>query len=232
MKTVLVVDDEPRIAQLARDYLEHAGFTVLLAGDGKSGLQAVRTRQPDLVVLDLGLPELDGLEVTRAIRETSNLPIVMLTARDDELDRVLGLELGADDYITKPFSPRELVARVRAVLRRTERAATDPGDRVVVGDLALDASRLRTSVAGRSVELTPTEFSILLTMARQPGRIFTRSQLLDAVRGVAFESYERAIDAHVKNIRRKLEPEPHQPRYVLTVYGMGYRVAEPEEPAP
>jgi DNA-binding response OmpR family regulator len=183
-------------------------------------------------VLDLGLPELDGLEVTRAIRETSNLPIVMLTARDDELDRILGLELGADDYITKPFSPRELVARVRAVLRRTERAAADPGDRVVVGDLALDASRLRTTVAGRSVELTPTEFSILLTMARQPGRIFTRSQLLDAVRGVAFESYERAIDAHVKNIRRKLEPEPHQPRYVLTVYGMGYRIAEPEEPAP
>jgi DNA-binding response OmpR family regulator len=230
MKTVLVVDDEPRIAQLARDYLEHAGFAVLLAGDGKSGLQAVRTRQPDLVVLDLGLPELDGLEVTRAIRETSNLPIVMLTARDDELDRILGLELGADDYITKPFSPRELVARVRAVLRRTERAAADPGDRVVVGDLALDASRLRTSVAGRTVDLTPTEFSILLTMARQPGRIFTRSQLLDAVRGVAFESYERAIDAHVKNIRRKLEPEPHQPRYVLTVYGMGYRVAEPDEP--
>ncbi|HKB27905.1 MAG TPA: response regulator transcription factor [Candidatus Limnocylindrales bacterium] len=231
MKTVLVVDDEPRIAQLARDYLEHAGFAVLLAGDGKSGLQAIRTRQPDLVVLDLGLPELDGLEVTRAIRETSNLPIVMLTARDDELDRILGLELGADDYITKPFSPRELVARVRAVLRRTERAAADPGDRVVVGDLALDASRLRTTVAGRVVELTPTEFSILLTMARQPGRIFTRSQLLDAVRGVAFESYERAIDAHVKNIRRKLEPEPHQPRYLLTVYGMGYRVAEPDEPA-
>jgi DNA-binding response OmpR family regulator len=232
MKTILVVDDEPRIAQLARDYLEHAGFAVVLAGDGKSGLQAVRTRQPDLVVLDLGLPELDGLAVTRAIRETSNLPIVMLTARDDELDRILGLELGADDYITKPFSPRELVARVRAVLRRTERAAADPGDRVVVGELALDASRLRTTVAGRSIELTPTEFSILLTMARQPGRIFTRSQLLDAVRGVAFESYERAIDAHVKNIRRKLEPEPHQPRYVLTVYGMGYRVAEPEEPAP
>ena len=232
MQTVLVVDDEPRIAQLARDYLEHAGFAVLLAGDGLSGLQAVRTRQPDLVVLDLGLPELDGLAVTRAIRESSNLPIVMLTARDDELDRILGLELGADDYITKPFSPRELVARVRAVLRRTERAATDPGDRVVAGDLALDASRLRTSVAGRSIELTPTEFSILLTMARQPGRIFTRSQLLDAVRGVAFESYERAIDAHVKNIRRKLEPEPHRPRYVLTVYGMGYRVAEPEEPAP
>ena len=229
MKTILVVDDEPRIAQLARDYLEHAGFAVLVSGDGRSGLQTIRTRDPDLVVLDLGLPELDGLAITRAIRETSNLPIVMLTARDDELDRVLGLELGADDYITKPFSPRELVARVRAVLRRSEIAAADPGDRVVVGDLVLDASRLRTTVAGRSIELTSTEFAILLTMARRPGRIFTRSQLLDAVRGVAFESYERAIDAHIKNIRRKVEPVPHRPRYVQTVYGMGYRVAEPEE---
>jgi two-component system alkaline phosphatase synthesis response regulator PhoP len=228
MKTVLVVDDEPRIAQLARDYLEHAGFGVLLAGDGRAALQAVRTRQPDLIVLDLGLPELDGLAVTRAVRESSTVPIVMLTARDDELDKVLGLELGADDYITKPFSPRELVARVRAVLRRTELAARGPDDRVVVGDLVLDASKLRTSVAGRWIDLTPTEFSLLLTMARQPGRVFTRSQLLDAVRGVAFESYERAIDAHVKNIRRKLEPRPHQPRYVETVYGMGYRVAEPE----
>jgi two-component system, OmpR family, alkaline phosphatase synthesis response regulator PhoP len=234
MKTILVVDDEPRIAQLARDYLEHAGFDVLVAGDGRSALHAVRTRQPDLVVLDLGLPQVDGLEVTRTVREGSNVPIVMLTARDDELDKLLGLELGADDYITKPFSPRELVARVRAVLRRAERAgsAGSSNERVVAGDLVLDESKLRTTVASRSVDLTPTEFSLLLTMARQPGRVFTRSQLLDAVRGVAFESYERAIDAHVKNIRRKLEPEPHRPRYVLTVYGMGYRVAEGVEPEP
>jgi DNA-binding response OmpR family regulator len=226
MKTVLVVDDEPRIVQLARDYLEHAGFAVLVAGDGRSALQAVRTRRPDLVVLDLGLPELDGLDVTRAIRAESSLPIVMLTARDDELDKLLGLELGADDYITKPFSPRELVARVRAVLRRTERAA-EPSDRIVVGDLGLDVPRMQATVGTRSIELTPTEFSILATMARQPGRIFTRSQLLDAVRGVAFDSYERAIDAHIKNIRRKVEPDPRQPRYVLTVYGVGYRVADP-----
>ena len=225
MKTVLVVDDEPKIVQLARDYLEHAGFEVIAAADGRSAIQAIRTRRPDLVVLDLGLPELDGLDVTRTVRAEGATPIVMLTARDDELDKLLGLELGADDYITKPFSPRELVARVRAVLRRTERAA-EPADTIAVGDLELDVPRMRTSVGGRPVQLTPTEFSLLATMARQPGRIFTRSQLLDAVRGVAFESYERAIDTHVKNIRRKIEPDPRAPRYVLTVYGVGYRVAE------
>jgi DNA-binding response OmpR family regulator len=226
MKTVLVVDDEPRIVQLARDYLEHAGFAVLAAGDGRAALQLARSRHPDLVVLDLGLPGLDGLDVTRALRADGNLPIIMLTARDDELDKLLGLELGADDYLTKPFSPRELVARVRAVLRRAERAA-EPADRIVAGDLVLDVPRLQGSVAGRSIELTPSEFAILATMARQPGRVYTRSQLLDAVRGDAFESYERAIDAHVKNIRRKIEPDPRQPRYLLTVYGVGYRVAEP-----
>jgi DNA-binding response OmpR family regulator len=226
MKTVLVVDDEPRIVQLARDYLEHAGFAVLAASDGRAALQIARSRHPDLVVLDLGLPGLDGLDVTRALRADGNLPIVMLTARDDELDKLLGLELGADDYLTKPFSPRELVARVRAVLRRAERAA-EPADRIVAGELVLDVPRLQGTVAGRSIEVTPSEFAILATMARQPGRVFTRSQLLDAVRGDAFESYERAIDAHVKNIRRKIEPDPRQPRYLLTVYGVGYRVAEP-----
>jgi two-component system, OmpR family, alkaline phosphatase synthesis response regulator PhoP len=228
VKTVLVVDDEPRIVQLARDYLENAGFAVLTAGDGTSAVHAFRTRHPDLVVLDLGLPELDGLDVTRAIRADSATPIVMLTARDDELDKLLGLELGADDYITKPFSPRELVARVRAVLRRTEgaAAASEP-DRIVVGDLVLDVPRMRVEVAGAPAELTPTEFTLLATMARQPGRIFTRSQLLDAVHGVAFESYERAIDTHIKNLRRKIEPNPREPRFVLTVYGVGYRVAEP-----
>jgi two-component system alkaline phosphatase synthesis response regulator PhoP len=227
MPTVLVVDDEPKIAQLARDYLEHAGFAVLLASDGTSAVQAASSRRPDLVVLDLGLPGIDGLEVMRRIRATGPTPIVVLTARDTELDKLLGLELGADDYVTKPFSPRELVARVRAVLRRAERAAV-PSDVVAVGDLVLDMPRLRVTVAGRPVDLTATEFSILATMARDPGRVFTRSRLLDAVHGVAFEAYERAIDAHVKNIRRKLEPDPARPRYLLTVYGVGYRVAEPE----
>jgi len=225
MKTILVVDDEPRIAALARDYLEHAGFAVITASTGRAALEAVRRQRPDLVVLDLGLPELDGLDVTREIRRESSLPIVMLTARDDELDKLLGLELGADDYLTKPFSPRELVARVRAVLRRADRPV-EAADIVSAGEVTLDVPRMRTEVAGRTVDLTPTEFTILATLARQPGRIFTRSQLLDALHGVAFESYERAIDSHVKNLRRKLEPEPGRPRYVLTVYGVGYRFAD------
>jgi two-component system, OmpR family, alkaline phosphatase synthesis response regulator PhoP len=225
MKTVLVVDDEPKIVQLARDYLEHAGFDVVTAANGRTALDQLRKRRPDLVVLDLGLPELDGLDVTRSIRRDSSLPIIMLTARDDELDKLLGLELGADDYLTKPFSPRELVARVKAVLRRTERAA-EPADRVQAGDLSLDLPRMRAEIAGRPVELTASEFQLLATLAGQPGRIFTRSQLLDALHGVAFESYERAIDTHVKNLRRKIEPDPREPRYLLTVYGVGYRFAD------
>src|SRR3954471_19237621 len=227
MKKILVVDDERRIAALARDYLEHAGFAVRIAGDGEAALAAIRHDRPDLVVLDLGLPGIDGLDVTRTIRRDSSLPVIMLTARDDELDKLLGLELGADDYLTKPFSPRELVARVRAVLRRVDAHADHAADEVIrAGDLVLDVPRMRTEVAGRAVELTPTEFTLLAALARQPGRIFTRSQLLDAVHGVAFESYERAIDTHVKNIRRKVEPDPRDPRYVLTVYGVGYRFAD------
>ena len=224
-RTILVVDDEPRIVELARDYLEHAGFRVITANDGRAALDLVRHDRPDLIVLDLGLPGLDGLDVTRELRRDGSIPIVMVTARDDELDKLLGLELGADDYLTKPFSPRELVARVKAVLRRTDRP-TDPSDVIRVGELQLDVPRMRTEVAGRGVDLTPTEFTLLATLARQPGRIFTRSQLLDALHGVAFESYERAIDSHIKNLRRKLEPDPRQPRFVLTVYGVGYRLAD------
>ncbi|HET9680422.1 MAG TPA: response regulator transcription factor [Candidatus Limnocylindrales bacterium] len=228
MKTILVVDDEPKIVQLARDYLEHAGFEVITSADGASALQLARSRAPDLVVLDLGLPSMDGLDVTKALRAESSVPIVVLTARDDELDKVLGLELGADDYMTKPFSPRELVARVRSVLRRSEQAAT-PAQRLVAGDVVVDRDRHEVSVAGRAVDLTATEFAILVALAAQPGRVFTRSQLLDAVHGIAFESYERAIDAHVKNIRRKLERDPHAPRYLLTVHGVGYRLADPAD---
>jgi DNA-binding response OmpR family regulator len=224
MALILVIDDEPKIVQLVRDYLERAGFAVSTARDGREGLMRARQERPDLVVLDLGLPELDGLEVTRRLRAESGVPIIMLTARSDETDKVVGLELGADDYVTKPFSPRELAARVRAVLRRQARDLD--AEVIRAGDLVLDLPRLRAEVAGRPVTLTATEFQLLSALARQPGRVFTRSQLLDAIHGVAFDSYERAIDAHVKNIRRKVEPDPRKPRYLLTVYGVGYRLAD------
>jgi len=226
MKHILVVDDEPRIAQIARDYLERAGYSVTTAGSGADALAIARTRHPDLIVLDLGLPHVDGLDVTRALRKQSNVPIIMLTARVEESDKLVGLELGADDYMTKPFSPRELVARVRAVFRRTD-AVSDRAEVIRAGDVMLDRPRMQAAVAGRRLDLTPTEFELLATLARQPGRIFTRAQLLDVIGGLEADSFERAIDAHVKNLRRKLEPDPRTPRYLLTVYGVGYRFAEP-----
>jgi len=224
--TILIVDDEPKIAQLARDYLEHAGFTVLTAADGRTGLARAQEHHPNLIVLDLRLPDIDGLDVTRVLRKDSSVPIIMLTARGEESDKLVGLELGADDYIVKPFSPKELVARVRAVLRRWEQARTADADVLRAGDLLLDVPRMRVTIGGVPADLSPTEFQLLTALARHPGRVFTRSQLLDALHGVAFESYERAIDAHVKNIRRKLEPDPRRPRYILTVYGVGYRLAD------
>jgi DNA-binding response OmpR family regulator len=229
MKTILVVDDEFKIVQIARDYLEHAGFSVLTAGDGKSALTAARSTKPDLVILDLGLPEMDGLDVTRALRKDSDVPIIMLTARGEETDKLIGLELGADDYITKPFSPKELVARVRTLLRRMDAARANASAEIIrAADLTLDVPRMRATpgAEARVVDLTATEFQLLATLAREPGRIFTRAQLLDAVHGIAFESYERAIDAHIKNIRRKIEPNPRQPRYILMVYGVGYKFAD------
>jgi DNA-binding response OmpR family regulator len=226
MTTILVVDDEPKIAQLARDYLEHAGFRVVTAPDARAALRSASRERPDLIVLDLRLPDMDGLDVTRTLRKTSTVPIIMLTARDDESDKLVGLEVGADDYMTKPFSPKELVARVRAVLRRGALAQSGE-ESLRVGELVVDQSRMRASVGGRPVDLTATEFQLLATLARAPGRVFTRGQLLDALHGVALEAYERAIDAHVKNIRRKLEPDPRRPQYLLTVYGVGYKLAEP-----
>ncbi len=222
MKTILVVEDEPDIARIVRDYLEHAGFTVLQAGDGEMALRYVRSAKPDLMVLDLGLPGMDGLDVTRTVRSFSALPIIVLTARAEESDRIVGLELGADDYVVKPFSPKELVARVRAVLRRSQGA--DRADEVIrVADLVIEVPQMRVKAAGRRVDLTPTEFQVLVALAGNPGRVFTRGQLLQAVRGVAFESYERAIDAHIKNIRRKLETHENAPAYIETLYGVGYR---------
>ena len=229
MAKILVVDDEPQIVQLVRDHLEHAGFGVVTAASGTDALRVAAIEKPDLVILDLGLPGLDGLDVTRTLRRDTAVPIVMLTARGDEADKLVGLELGADDYVTKPFSPRELVARVRAVLRRADAATAGPGVIRVGDDVELDVSRMEVRIAGRRVELTATEFQLLAHAARHPGRVFTRSQLLDAIHGVAFEAYERAIDAHVKNIRRKIEPDPRMPRYLQTVYGVGYRFAEGRE---
>jgi DNA-binding response OmpR family regulator len=229
MKTILVVDDEFKIVQIARDYLEHAGFSVLTAGDGKSALAAARSAKPDVVILDLGLPEMDGLDVARALRKDSDVPIIMLTARGEETDKLVGLELGADDYVTKPFSPKELVARVRTLLRRIDAARANASAEIIrAADLTLDVPRMRVTLGAeaREVDLTATEFQLLATLAREPGRIFTRAQLLDAVHGIAFESYERAIDAHIKNIRRKIEPNPRQPRYILMVYGVGYKFAD------
>jgi DNA-binding response OmpR family regulator len=226
MPTILVVDDQRQIVRLVRDHLEHAGFSVLEAADGAAALRVAAAARPDLVVLDLGLPGLDGLDVTRALRRQGSVPVIMLTARGDESDKLVGLELGADDYITKPFSPKELVARVRAVLRRADAAASTPEMLRAGDDVELDIPRMEARVAGRRVELTATEFQLLTALVRQPGRVFTRAQLLDAIHGVAFESYERAIDAHVKNIRRKLEPDPRAPRYLLTVYGVGYRFTD------
>jgi len=227
MKTILVVDDEPKITKLLRDYLERAGFGVHIVVDGKTALSKARTEKPDLILLDLGLPGMDGLDVTRELRKLSNTPIIMLTARSEESDKLIGLELGADDYITKPFSPKEVVARVRAVFRRVENYSLNESGTIRAADLTLDLPRMRVTAEGRNLEeLTPSEFQLLAAMARYPGRVFTRAQLLEALRGVAFESYERAIDAHVKNIRHKIEPVPSEPRYLLTVYGVGYKFTD------
>jgi len=223
VKHILVVDDEARIAAIARDYLERAGFQVSVAGTGPDALAAARARRPDLIVLDLGLPHIDGLDVTRSLRRQSNVPIIMLTARVEERDKLLGLEIGADDYVTKPFSPKELVARVRAVFRRID-APPQRGELIHAADVELDTGKMRASIAGRAIDVTPTEFELLATLARQPGRVFTRAQLLDAIRGVEVDSFDRAIDTHVKNLRRKIEPDPSSPRYVETVHGVGYRL--------
>ena len=229
---MLVVDDEPKIVDVVRDYLTAAGFAVTVATDGPTALEQARAVPPDLVVLDLGLPGMDGLDVARALQAAEPpIPIVMLTARSDEVDRVLGLELGADDYVVKPFSPRELVARVRAVLRRSDRAG-EARERFAVGDVTVDTARRRVTVGEREVELTPTEFELVAHLAREPGRVYTRMQLLDVIHGVATPGYERAIDAHVKNIRRKLEADPHRPRLLLTVHGVGYRFADAPGPPP
>lgn len=225
MKRVLVAEDELNIARLVRDYLHQAGFEVLEAADGNAALALARAERPDMIVLDIGLPGLDGIDVTRELRRVSDVPIIMLTARTDEVDKILGLEIGADDYMTKPFSPKELVARIRAVLRRAD-ATLGGGELIRANGVEVDLPKRRVVRDGEEVELTATEFDLLVVLARHPGRIYSRAQLLDALHGVAFDSYERSVDAHVKNLRRKLEVDPRSPRLIETVYGVGYRFAD------
>ena len=221
---ILVVDDEPKIVKLARDYLQRQGYQVATAADGPTALAIARREKPALVVLDLNLPGMDGLDVCRALRRDSGVPIIMLTARVEETDRLIGLELGADDYITKPFSPRELVARVRAVLRRARGDLQAPY-LIRAGDLEIDLAGHRVTRNGEALELSRTEFNLLSVLAQHQGQAFSRAQLLQRLHGVAFDGYERSIDAHIKNLRRKIEPDPGNPSYVETVYGVGYRFA-------
>lgn len=225
-KKILVIEDEVKILRTVRLYLEQAGYTVVAAADGAQGLAAFRKERPALVLLDLNLPgELDGLDVCRGLRQTANVPVIMLTARSDETDRLIGLELGADDYIPKPFSPREVVARVRAVLRRADPTDTSPTTLDIAG-VSVGLHRRAVAVAGRAVELTPSEYDLLVALMGHPGRVFTRAQLLEMTQETTYEGYERTIDQHVKNLRQKIEPDPREPRYVLTVFGVGYRFVE------
>ncbi|MCQ3972106.1 MAG: DNA-binding response regulator [Anaerolineae bacterium] len=228
MKTILVVDDEPKIVRTLKGYLEGASFRVITAADGQMALVTFRHEKPDLILLDLMLPGIDGLEVCQRIRREADVPIIMVTARAEEVDRLLGLEIGADDYIVKPFSPREVVARVRAVLRRAE--GTIRASKVLrVGDIVLDIDEHQVSVAGRPVYVTPTEFNILAVLARTPGRAISRAQLMEQGQEVFSESMERTVDAHIRNLRAKLEPDPKNPRYLITVFGIGYKLQACDE---
>jgi DNA-binding response OmpR family regulator len=226
MALVLIIEDEPELVKILRSYLEKAGYSVVTASRGDQGMSIWEYQSPDLVLLDLNLPGMDGLDVAREIRRRSETPIIMVTARVEETDRLIGLELGADDYITKPYSPREVVARVRAVLRRAGKIQT-PSNFIHVHDLEIDMDAHTVLRNSDPVELTPTEFNLLAALANQPGRAFSRLQLLEAVQGVAYEGYERTVDAHIKNLRAKIEPDPKEPRYIETVFGVGYKLKKP-----
>jgi len=224
---ILIVDDDRKIVDLVRAYLEKDGYRVLTAHDGLRALELARQKQPDLIVLDLMLPSIDGLDVCRLLRgEGNKVPIIMLTAKTTETDKLIGLDLGADDYVTKPFSPRELLARVRAVLRRVGEDKPEGPSEVRFGDLVVDFVRHKVQVGGEPVALTPTEFKLLEVLIREPGRAFSRLELLDRVFGYDFEGFERTVDVHVMNLRRKIEPDRKKPTYIQTVYGMGYKFAE------
>jgi two-component system alkaline phosphatase synthesis response regulator PhoP len=221
-KKIFVVDDEPQIVKVLKAYLENAGFQVVTAADGKAAMLTFQREKPDFMILDLNLPGMDGLDICRAVRHESNIPILMLTARVEEADRLIGLELGADDYVVKPFSPREVVARVRTIFRRTTAEPTQ-ADIIQAGDLLIDLEQHTVNLAGRAIDLTPTEFEILVALAKQPKRVFSRLQIMEQAQGDAYEGYERTIDAHIKNLRVKLEPNPKKPVYIQTVFGLGYK---------
>jgi two-component system alkaline phosphatase synthesis response regulator PhoP len=226
-RTILIADDNPKIVEVLSAYLSAEGFDVVTASDGPSALEAVAHRVPDLALLDVMMPGIDGIELTKRLQREHGLPVILVTARTDEIDRLIGLEIGADDYISKPFSPREVVARVKAVLRRADDSRS-PGPEGVLrlGGLEIDTGGRRVTVDGTVAELTRTEFDILATLAAHPGRVYTRMQLMEAAQGDAFEGYERTIDAHVKNLRRKIGDDPRSPRFVQTIFGVGYKLEE------
>jgi DNA-binding response OmpR family regulator len=224
-KKILVVDDEKKLVDIVKAYLERDGYRVIVAYDGRLALQMARSESPDLIVLDLMLPEISGWDVCRTLRTESNVPIIMLTALGDDSDKILGLELGADDYVVKPFNPKELVSRIRAVLRRTESAAIKT-KRIEITGLSIDLEKHEVKRGNKLLELTPTEFELLRVMAEAPGRVYSRMQLLDKVQGSAYEGYERVIDSHIKNLRKKVETDPDLPRYIVTVRGIGYKLVE------
>jgi len=225
MAKILIIEDEVELVKVLRSYLENAGFSVISALKGDSGLTAWKNENPDLVLLDLNLPGMDGIEMAKAIRKNSSIPIIMLTARVEDTDRIIGLELGADDYVTKPFSPREVVARVKAVLRRTQ-PVNETQQKITVKDIEIDTDSFKVKQAGKILDLTRTEFFILKAMAEQPGKVFSRLQLLEASQGVAYEGYERTIDVHIKNLRSKLGDKADKPKYIETVFGIGYSLKE------
>ena len=225
MKKILVVDDEKKIVEIIKAYLERESYQVIIAFDGKTALDLALKQHPDLIILDLMLPEMSGWDVCRSVRRESEVPIIMLTARDEVTDKIIGLEMGADDYLTKPFDPKELVSRVRAVLRRTESKPT-PEDILRIADLAINIGKRQVQRGTKIFELTPNEFDLLRVMAENPGHVFSRMQLLDKVQGDAYEGYERTIDSHIKNLRKKIEPDPEHPRYIITVFGVGYKMEE------
>ena len=223
-KKILVVDDEKKITEIVTAYLERDNFSVITAYDGQAALDAVKKYSPDLIILDLMLPEISGWDVCRMLRKDSGIPIIMLTARDETADKIVGLELGADDYITKPFDAKELVSRVKAVLRRYEVALSATPNKICAADLTIDIERRLVTRGEQNIELTPIEFDLLQLLARHPGRVFSRMHLLDSIQGDAYDGYERTIDSHIKNLRKKIEPEPEKPVYIITVYGVGYKM--------